>query len=249
VSADWVWVEELLQVGPISLTAAEVQHIAARRLRVGDPLVVFDGRGHTADARIESLGRHSAVVSVDSIVRAARSDSKFVLASAIPKGDRLSTMLQMLSQLGLESWQPLVLEDSAVRSLDPKAKRLVRMRIESCKVARRPWLLEVRNPCTLEEVLLGQPSGAAIFFGDRGAEPSGLEASADLVLIGPEAGFSQSERRKMDDVGARPRSFGVHNLRIETAAAAATVAFHLARSRDARVAPTPNAARRDLDGE
>jgi 16S rRNA (uracil1498-N3)-methyltransferase len=233
VSEPWVWVEELALPGSISLTSDEARHIAARRLRVGDPLVVFDGRGHTADARIESIGKRSSVVSVGSIAEVSRPDSTFVLASAIPKGERLSTVLQMLSQLGLDSWQPLVLEDSAVRKLDPNSKRLVRILLESCKVARRPWLLDVREPCSLEEALSNRPSGAAVYYGDQMGSASGFDASAGLALIGPEAGFSESERRILRDVDAQPRSFGVHNFRIETAAVAAAVALHLSRPDDA----------------
>ena len=230
MSEPWVWVEELALAGSIPLASDEARHVAARRLRLGDSLVVFDGRGHTADAHIESLGKNSTVVAVDSITKAAQPDSAFVLASAIPKGDRLSTMLQMLTQLGLDSWQPLVLEDSVVRKLEPNSKRLLSILIESCKVSRRPWRLDVRNPCSLEEALARPTSGGAIFFGDRAGEASGFDASEGLVVIGPEAGFSRSERRILRDVGAQPRSFGLHNLRIETAAAAAMVALHLARA-------------------
>ena len=234
MSEPWVWLEELSSSGSITLMPDEARHVAARRLRVGDSLVVFDGQGHRAVARIESLGKNSTVVAVDSIEEVARPGSGFVLASAIPKGDRLSTMLQMLSQLDLESWQPLVLEDSAIRKLDPKSKRLVRILVESCKVAKRPWLLDVREPCSLEEALSGRPSGSPIYFGDREGGASGFEASAGLVLIGPEAGFSESERKLLRDVDAQARSFGTHNLRIETAAVAAAVALHFARSRDPR---------------
>jgi 16S rRNA (uracil1498-N3)-methyltransferase len=234
VSEPWVWLEELSSSGSITLMPDEARHVAARRLRVGDSLAVFDGHGHRAAARIESLGKNSTVVAVDSIEEVARPGSEFILASAIPKGDRLSSMLQMLSQLGLESWQPLVLEDSAIRKLDPKSKRLVRILVESCKVAKRPWLLDVREPCSLEEALSGRPFRSPIYFGDREGGASGFEASAGLVLIGPEAGFSESERKLLRGVDAQARSFGTHNLRIETAAVAAAVALHFARSRDPR---------------
>lgn len=225
----WSWVEELAEAGPNMLTADEARHVAARRLRVGDSLVLFDGRGHTADGSIESLGKGSTTIRVDTISQAARPDSRFTLATAIPKGDRLSTMLQMLTQLGLESWQPLVLEDSAVRKLDPNAPRLVRILIESCKVSRRPWLLDVRSPCSLDEVLSAQSADAGIFFGDREGDCVGFDVPAGLAIVGPEAGFSRSESQALRDAGAKPRSLGAHNLRIETAAIAAVVALHLAR--------------------
>ena len=99
MSEPWVWMEEPVRVGSIPLSLDEARHLAARRLKVDDSLVVFDGRGHMAEARIESLGKHSSVVAVDSIAETARPDSAFVPASAIPKGDRLSTMLQMPRRL------------------------------------------------------------------------------------------------------------------------------------------------------
>jgi 16S rRNA (uracil1498-N3)-methyltransferase len=229
VSKPWVFVEELERAGSISLLPDEVRHVAARRLRVGDSLVEFEGRGHKGLGKIESLSKSSSVVAVDSIIEAERPDSAFVLASAIPEGARLSTMLQMLTQLGLDSWQPLVLEDSAVRKLDPNSKRRVRILSESYKVSRRPWMLDVRDPCLLEDALTGRSSEDAIYFGDREGEAVGFDAPVGTVVIGPEAGFSESERKILRDVGAQPRSVGAHNLRIETAA---TVALHLARRGD-----------------
>jgi 16S rRNA (uracil1498-N3)-methyltransferase len=227
VSEAWVFVEELTVAGSLALAPDEARHVAARRLRVGDRLVVFDGQGHRAEARIESLGKHSTVVGIDHIVEEARPDSEFMLASAIPKGDRLSTMLQMLTQLGLHAWQPLILEDSAVRKLDPASTRLSRILVESCKVSRRTWLLEVKAPCSLDEVLEGQSEDGTVYFGDRDGAPNGFEPGAGLALIGPEAGFSELERKRLDEFGARGRSFGPHNMRIETAAVAATVALYL----------------------
>lgn len=230
MSEPWVFLEELTQTGSVVLSADEARHVAARRLRVGDSLVVFDGQGRTAEVQIESTGKHSSVVAVDAIVEVARPDSSFVLASAIPKGDRLSTMLQMLTQLGLAVWQPLTLHDSVVRRLDPSSTRLVRILVESCKVSRRPWLLEVRAPCSLGDLLARRPPDTDVYFGDREGPPTGFDPEAGLAVIGPEAGFTESERRMLLDMGARPRSFGAHNLRIETAAVAATVASHLDRA-------------------
>ncbi len=230
MSECWVFIEELAGSCSVTLAPDEARHLVARRLRVGDPLVVFDGLGHTAPARIESLGKPSTRVRVDAIVEVARPDSTFVLASAIPKGDRLSTMLQMLSQLGLVCWQPLVLQDSAVRKLDPTSSRLIRILIESCKVSRRAWRLEVRAPCSLEDALAKRSSAESVYFGDRNGPAVGFDRAAGLAVIGPEAGFSDSERRILQGVGALPRSFGAHNLRIETAAVAATVALHLNRA-------------------
>jgi len=233
MSVPWIWVEELVESGPVTSTAEETQHLAARRVRVGDAVVVFDGSGHRADAQIESLGRSSTILDVGEIVEEPPPRAALTIASAIPKGDRLSTMLQMLTQLGVAAWQPLLLDDSVVRKLDPKASRLLRILTESCKVARRARRMQVLAPCALEDALARCPADAVASFGDRegerlGGSEAGRTPSPEMLFIGPEAGFSEAERRVLERAGAMPRSFAPHNLRIETAAIAGAAAYHQA---------------------
>lgn len=240
VSSLWAFVPDLNEAGSYVLDADEARHVTARRLRVGDGLVLFDGAGRTAEARVESLRKKSVEVVADSVEVAPAPSSGpvsspdltagCVLATAIPKGDRLSTMLQMLTQLGVTHWQPLVLQDSAVRALDPEAKRLRRILVESAKVARRPWLLCVKLPRDLGSVLdeYAGSDAESIYFGDRDGRADGLAPGARLVLIGPEAGFSEAERDLILRAGALPCAFSPHNLRIEVAAVGAAVALNLA---------------------
>lgn len=233
MSVPWIWVESLVESGPITLAAEEARHLAARRVRVGDAVVVFDGSGRHADARIESLARGATVVDAGEIEEEPPPRAALTIASAIPKGDRLSTMLQMLTQLGVVSWQPLLLDESVVRKLDPTAPRLVRILTEGCKVARRARRMRVLAPCSLEQALAGCSAESVLSFGDREGERVGSGAvgaakAPAILFIGPEAGFSEAERRVLERAGATPRSFAEHNLRIETAAIAGAAAYHQA---------------------
>ena len=229
MSEFWAHVPELTESGLITLSAEEARHVATRRLRVGDAFVVFDGRGRRATAQLESIARREVVARIGPIEELGREDQGFVLASAIPKGDRLSTLLQMLTQLGVETWQPLVLEDSAMRKLDPGSTRVQRILVESAKLARRAWLMEVRAPIGLDALLASAPGPIA--FGEREGETGALPAEVAVLVIGPEAGFSEAELRRLRAAGARPHAFSPHNLRIETAAIAGAVARQLARGR------------------
>jgi len=225
MSVFWAFSEEDVAVGECVLSGDESRHLGARRLRPGDSLVVFDGRGGTGDARLVEATKRAARVEIGSVEHVPAPSEGPVIASAVPKGDRLSTMLQMLSQLGAPVWQPLVLEHSVVRSVDPEAARLRRILIESAKLARRPWLLEVRPPVGLDALLAELRPGTAC-FGDREGAAGPLPAECALVVIGPEAGFSEGERKDLERADVRPAAFAPHNLRIETAAiAAAASAF------------------------
>jgi 16S rRNA (uracil1498-N3)-methyltransferase len=230
VSQFWAWVENLAESGTLELSPEELRHAVSRRLRVGDELVVFDAKGRLAAARVEAPGRGSARLEVAEIRNVPAPDSGFGLATAIPKPDRLSTMLQMWTQLGLEIWQPLVLENSAIRQLDVDAPRLQRILTEGCKVARRPWALQVLPPLSLEQAIADRRGGPALYYGDREAGRANFELASGWVFIGPEAGFSSAEQAVLQAAGATALRFGEYNLRIETAAVAALVAFNVTGS-------------------
>lgn len=227
MSVPWAHVPSLSEAGPVELDADEARHLAARRLRPGDALVVFDGEGGRADATLRVLAKRGAEVECGPVERTPRPAPGFVVASAIPKGDRLSTMLQMLSQLGVDRWQPLILAESVVRRLDAGAPRLRRIAIEGAKVARRVHALAIEAPCDLDEALARHGGEGAVCFGDREGARAPLGDDMRLCLVGPEAGFSDDERARLAAFGARPASFAPFNLRIETAAVAAATAWQV----------------------
>ena len=219
-----------LEPGTIVLSTEESRHVTTRRLRMDDALVVFDGQGRLGTARVCGLAKKAVEVEIDAVQYAPVPDSGFVMATAIPKGDRLSAMLQMWTQLGLEVWQPLVCADSAIRKLDVDASRLRRILIEGCKVARRPWAMTVLPPIPFDEAMASRDLDRPLYYGDREGKNATFSQGAGTLFIGPEAGFTAEEKASLAAASALPVSFGEFNLRIETAAVAAIAAFNATRS-------------------
>ena len=223
----WLFLESISGPAVVALAPDEARHVAARRLRVGDAIIAFDGAGRTADARIETLARRTIEIRIDRVVEAPPPADPWILATAIPKGERLATMLQMLVQLGVPVWQPIAFADSVIRDLDVHSPRLRRILIESAKLARRPWLMEIGDPRPLAALLDSPDRRAgvgALCFGDREGEEVGIPPGASLVVIGPEAGLCPDEIGRLKAIGARACALGMHNMRIETAAVAAAAA-------------------------
>lgn len=231
MSQPWVFLESLDDAGVVTLSSEEARHVVARRLRTGDPVVAFDGRGHTAAACIEAIGKRTIELRIDPPEQAPEPTDPWILATAIPKGERLATMLPMLVQLGVPVWQPLVLDESAVRELDVRSPRLRRILVESAKLARRPWLIEVREPCGLDVLIASRGTAAGLCFGDREGEVIGIPPGAAVVVIGPEAGLTPEEIRRLRSIGGLASALGSHNMRIETAAVAAAAARFVAREK------------------
>src|SRR5688572_4169822 len=99
----------------------EARHAAAsRRLKAGDMLWLFDGRGAVARARFQALhdrGREVETV-VEEKQQLPRPQPEIHLAAALPKGDRAAVLLDMATQLGISAFTPLLCEHGVVKPGD-----------------------------------------------------------------------------------------------------------------------------------
>ena len=221
-----------LRLGEVRpLDPQEARHaVGARRLRDGDSIALFDGRGNVATARLMQRGEGAAI---EAVHHQPPPTPRVVVASAIPKGDRASTLIDMATQLGMAAFVPLRCARSVVEMTDASRTRLERIAIESCKQSRRAWVppvLDELSPVDAVRFALAAESAAILL--DPAGPPlrtlaSELSRARIALLIGPEGGFTDDERTAMIAAGAVTASIGDGILRIE---AAAVVGLALVRS-------------------
>jgi len=224
--APWIHVDALPEPGAtIPLDAGETRHAAkARRLGTGDAVVLTDGRGTTARAELVAGGRRDARARVLERTEHAAESPEIHLASALPKGDRLATLLAMTTQLGITSFTPLRCRHSVVAPGEAPPERWTRILRESAKQSRRAWVPDIRAAETPESVVAAFGEGRAwVMDPDApvrlGSAP--LATPRHLVIVGPEGGLAPAELRTLVDAGATPASLGTGILRVETACVAA----------------------------
>lgn len=230
----WFHVPHLPEAGDVAaLDKKEAKHaLGARRLEPGDEVVLFDGAGVSATATIRGRDdRGDLELEVGEHRTAAAEAPSIELAASLPKGDRLSTMLDMATQLGIATFTPLKCDFSVV-SLDRKrqdpTERWTRIMLEACKQSRRATLPAIGAESTPAAVIeRAATTGATIVVGDAegGSAPDAFRDAADLVLlVGPEGGFSPAESSHLAGAEAngqvRRVAIGRGILRVETAAAA-----------------------------
>ena len=217
----------------VALNSDEAAHaIKVRRMRIGDPIHVTNGEGLLGKGVIVSLIPKPASVSVE--IRAISTQPPpqitLTLASAIPKGERQSTLLDMAVQLGVNVILPLDCEHSVVRFQNKMRGRWARVIRSACKQSRQLHLPRIKPQKTVEAVLEGVTDKTLIVFGDMFGESiyqvaEGIISPVDhiLLLVGPEGGFSESEQSNLSAVPhAHALSAGEQILRTETAAIALT---------------------------
>ena len=88
---------------------------------------------------------------VDQVQRVERASPALHVATAVPKGDRLGTLLDGLGQLAVQSVTPLDCERSVTPADRLSGERPVRILAEAMKQSRGAWLPEVRHPATPED--------------------------------------------------------------------------------------------------
>ncbi len=211
------------------IAGEEAQHAArVKRCEINDLVGLLDGRGRTASGRIAAVRKDSRTkqweleVLIDRVAEHPRARPRVEIWSAVPKGGRLDDMIDQVSQTGACGWVPLDTSRSVAEPTDHKRTRLHRIIVESAKQCGRPWLLEVGEGGGIADAMR---AGMVIVADALGTsfEPSASGPPPELVrvLVGPEGGFTDEERRQALGSGAILASFGPHTMRIETAAVAA----------------------------
>lgn len=237
----WFHLSPLPAAGTVvALDAGEARHASgARRLATGDRIVLFDGEGVTAAAELVTAGRREVSVRLLDHERHPLPEPELHLACALPKGDRLSTLLSMSTQLGLSSFTPLACANSVVHEGEAARGRWARILREACKQSRRPHLPRLNPVRTPDQLVAELPAAARLVALDPAGRPAaewlrsvelGATRRIDL-LVGPEGGFTTGELEALERDGAGLVSLGENILRIETAAVSALAIFSLLRER------------------
>ncbi len=234
MATPWFHVDALPDPGGIVLLdKREAKHaLGPRRLGEGDEVVVFDGRGAWATARLGGRDeRGDLQLAIDTHEREVPEPPVIELAASLPKGDRLGTMLDMATQLGISGFTPLKCDFSVI-SLDRKrqdpTERWTRIMLEACKQSRRATLPRIGSEATPAAVIeRAAIDGAIVLVGDAEAPPPSerlADESRIVIVVGPEGGFSPAEQTMLAEAETEGRlrriSIGRGVLRVETAAAA-----------------------------
>lgn len=202
------------------------------RLKVSDQIEVFDGKGSFARAVVVSIGKRSMEVNIEDISVDIKDRWELVLASAIPKYSHQEIMVRMCTEVGVDTFQPIIYARSSVRE-KLSYQKWQRWAIEACKQSYRNYLPVIESSCRFDEFLEREElKGAFLLLADirisgalslnslggaiRDFIQSGISRRI-VVFIGPEGGFTEDERAHALLKGAKGVSIGRYTLRIETA--------------------------------
>ena len=224
----------------VELTGDEARHaVVVKRIRVGEQVMLTDGRGTTATVTVSGTTKSSLTATVDTVATVEPELPRVVVVQAIPKGDRGELAVEMLTEVGVDVVVPWAAARSvAVWKGERATKSLAKWRTtarEAAKQARRAWFPEVTEMVGTDEVVgLLRDASVPVVLHEAASGPLAdlpVPGRAEIVIVvGPEGGISEEELAAFASVGAEPVRLGSSVLRTSTAGVAATAAL-LARTR------------------
>jgi 16S rRNA (uracil1498-N3)-methyltransferase len=229
-------IEAALRAGGTALLPEYAAHHAVHvlRLRPGEEVTLFDGRGGEYAGRIAAMDRLR--VSVDVLAHRPlerESPLAVTLVQGVSSGEKMDFTVQKATELGVAALQPVIAARSVGRLVGERAElkraHWRRVAIAACEQCGRNRVPEVLPVLPLPQFCAGAATGGARLLlsplaqlGLRAAQLDGTVALA----AGPEAGFTAEEDAMLVEAGFVPVRLGPRVLRTETAALAALAALN-----------------------
>lgn len=217
--------------GAAEISGDEARHLArVLRVETGQRYEISDNNqawlAEVADVRKDWV----RFVIIEKIA-AVSETSPLVLVAALIKFDRFEWIVEKATELGVSRIVPVESERSETGLLAAAQKRVERWRRiarESSQQSRRDRLPEIDEPRKLrgfefagQKFRLEEQGGSLL----RDASP---DNGPTAVLVGPEGGWTDAERERLDASGWSRASLGPMILRAETAAIAAVAVLRQA---------------------
>lgn len=198
------------------------------RLKRGDRVLAFNGRGTERHAGIDMLSKRGGLLNMlDATAPLPESALDLVLLQALLKSEPMDIVIQKAAELGVRTIIPVQTEHSVTRLEGERAQR----RLEhwnfkargACEQSGRHRPPQILTPRPLSDAVAGiAPSCLKLLLHMEGGGPA-LPDSVDrgvCLAAGPEGGFSPAELTLFARQGFTAVQLGPRILRAETASVA-----------------------------
>jgi 16S rRNA (uracil1498-N3)-methyltransferase len=199
--------------------------ISVMRVKVGNPVRLFDNISGEWLGLVEMVGKRDLTLAISTKLREREGVPDLWLAAAPIRKNRYDWVAEKACELGVARFVPVLMQRCVADKVKPDRLR-VHM-IEAAEQCGRTALPKVSESVRLEAFLGAFPPERTLFFADESggtpfAEAIRAHTGAAAILIGPEGGFTDSERAA---IRAHPAavavSLGPRILRADSAAVAA----------------------------
>lgn len=198
------------------------------RLKVNDPLKIFNDSGGEFSAIITAINKHHATVLIKEFVQCNReSPLQIHLGQGISRGEKMDFTIQKAVELGVNTITPLFTEHCNVKLKNERLENRLRhwhgVAISAAEQSGRCYVSKILPTQTLGDWFTTTTSLCLVLDHRATNNLSDIKErpSSATLLIGPEGGLSDKEIIFAKQNNFLPVKLGPRILRTETAALAA----------------------------
>ncbi len=220
--------QEGLTQGENRLSAEEALHCArSHRSRVGESVMLVNGRGGRGMGHIATISRGEVVVEVEEVRQEPRQACEHTWLAVAPTKnlDRMEWLVEKAVEVGVGRISFFYSQYSERREV--RLERFQRIVVEAGKQCQASWFPRVEEVGSFSELLTLEAAAEQYALAIAHYPAEGLRPLADFMeekksfvklLIGPEGGFSEEEYAAAVAHQYTGISLGTRRLRTETAA-------------------------------
>jgi 16S rRNA (uracil1498-N3)-methyltransferase len=219
---DRFFIEEKIELGGLIILRKELFHQIKNVLRKkpGENIILFNGTGIEARAKIEYLSKDKVGVSILDITKPDREAKIYVsLFCSILKKENFELVVQKATEIGVRNIFPMICKNTVKKGLN--FNRLEKIIKEAAEQSGRVFLPKIENILRFKEAIEKSKNfDLKVLF-----DISGSGANIDQnkfqnisVFVGPEGGWSEEEIKLAKKENFKIVNLGKLNLRAETAA-------------------------------
>lgn len=210
------------QVGQTARIAEEeLRHLRVLRPRTGELIELINGQGQLATTELTQLSKNEALVYVKTVKQQPYAPPEIILAQALPRINRLDTILEKSTELGATQFWLFPGEHGEREKISAQQEQrmhhVVTAALKQCGRLWKPQILlkpPLADWTTLpEKTYFGDVNPSAPLFA-KAWRPAEKEIA---FMIGPEAGFSPKELDCLHKLQATGVSLHSNILRTDTA--------------------------------
>lgn len=230
----------------LTLSESGTNHVSkVLRLKIGDHIVLFDGKGHECQATLTQVGKTTCANIDQLITRQSESPLNIELLQVLSRGDRMDFTIQKAVELGIKRIVPLTSERCGVKLDTARAAKKIdsyqKIVISACEQCGRnvvPPVMPLQSLSSYLKTLKAErdeseakaetessADSATQRFINITLDPRAQHKLTDLpatghyrLLIGPEGGFTETEVQESIEAGFVGVTLGPRILRTETTA-------------------------------
>lgn len=211
----------------------DVKHISrVLRLKEKDKVEICDGENTEYICEIQSIDKNSVLLSIINKKQSIKEPSiKTVLYQGVPKGDKMSFIIQKTVELGITEIIPVEMKRTVVQFCDKdkqnKIDRWKKIALEATKQSKRGIIPAVHSPLNFDQALEHSKKNQLNIMPYENENKKGFRAVMESlnkdnidnigIWIGPEGGLDEEEVAKAINNKIHLITLGPRILRTETA--------------------------------